>query len=152
MKLARREDVAPVRGGLLDELQRISDEFNRLMARAFEGWQLPDLVPAFSPPADIEETPDAYVVEVELPGIAREDIDVEVQGRRLTVRAERKERERTGFWRTKERVTGTVRYEALLPGEVNADDVSARLSDGVLTVRLGKPESERSSVRRIPVS
>lgn len=151
MKLARRADVLPAQGGLFDELQRLNDEFNRLMARAFDGWPLVD-GPAFTPPADIEETPDAYIVEIELPGIAKEDVDVEVQGRRLTVRAERKERERKGFWRTKERVTGMVRYEALLPGEIDPDGVTARLSDGVLTVRLGKPESERSSVRHIPVS
>jgi HSP20 family protein len=152
MALARREDLSPIRQGLLDELQRIGEEFNRLMSRAFGDWPLADLSTAFTPPADIEETPDAYVVEVELPGIAKDDVDVEVQGRRLTVRAERKERERTGFWRSRTRVTGVVRYEALLPGEVDPDNVSARLADGVLTVRLAKPESERSSVKRIPVS
>lgn len=60
----------------------------------------------FSPPADVEETDDAYLVEIELPGVKREDLDIEISRRRLSVRAERNERERSGILRHRERTVG----------------------------------------------
>ncbi len=54
----------------------------------------------------MEETDDAYLVEVELPGVKRDDISIEVAGRRLTVSRERKERQRTGILRRRTRTVG----------------------------------------------
>src|SRR5690606_26044133 len=104
---------------------------------------------ALTPLADVEETDDAYVVELDLPGVKRGDVDVEVDGRRLSVRGERKERERAGILRRRERTVGRFAYEVTLPGDVDADGVEARLDDGVLSVRLPKPEHDRR--RRIPI-
>jgi len=105
---------------------------------------------AFTPLADIEETDDAYLVEIELAGVKRGDIDLTTAGRRLTVAGERKEKERAGILRRRTRTIGRFRYEITLPGEFDAEEVTAGLEDGVLTVRLPKPEAERP--RRITVS
>ena len=117
----------------------------------FSGWD--DLVSragAFTPLADVEETDEAYVAEIELPGVALEDVSVEVAGGRLTVTGERKERERVGILRRRTRTVGRFHYEGFLPGEVDEDAVEAALKDGVLTVRAPKPASQRP--RRIPVT
>ncbi len=53
---------------------------------------------AFIPMAEVEETDDAFVIEADLPGVRREDVSVEVEGRRVIVTGERKERERKGIW------------------------------------------------------
>ncbi|HEX2048885.1 MAG TPA: Hsp20/alpha crystallin family protein [Acidimicrobiales bacterium] len=104
---------------------------------------------AFTPLADLEETDEAYVAEIELPGVNLEDLSVEVAGRRLTVTGERKERERVGILRRRTRTVGRFHYEVLLPGEVDEEGVTAALHDGVLTVKVPKPASERP--RRIRV-
>lgn len=103
----------------------------------------------FMPPADIEETDDAYVVDVELPGVHKKDVSVEASGRRLTVSGERKERERTGILRRRTRTVGRFFCEVVLPSEIDDEAVNAKLADGVLTVTV--PKSHRDQRRRIPV-
>jgi len=98
---------------------------------------------AWSPPVDIEETEDAWVVEAELPGVDREDVHVDVEGNELTISGEIKERERTGILRRRTRRTGRFEYRVMLPGDVDADNVDASLHDGVLNVRIPKPERAR---------
>jgi HSP20 family protein len=105
---------------------------------------------AFTPLADVEETDEAYLAEIELPGVGADDLSVEVAGRRLTVTGERKEKERVGILRKRTRTVGRFHYEVLLPGDVDEENVQATLEDGVLTVRVPKPASQRP--RRIPVT
>ena len=115
------------------------------------GWDdLFSRIGAFTPLADVEETDDAYVAEIELPGIGSDDLSVEVAGRRLTVTGERKEKERVGILRKRTRTVGRFHYEVLLPGDVDEENVQASLEAGVLTVRVPKPVSQRP--RRIPVT
>ncbi|OIJ87899.1 Hsp20/alpha crystallin family protein [Streptomyces colonosanans] len=98
-------------------------------------------VGAWSPPADLHETDDAYVVEAELPGIKREDIDVEVSNRELSITGEYKEREREGVLRRSTRRTGRFECQALLPTDVRAEHITATLADGVLTVTVPKVQA-----------
>jgi HSP20 family protein len=127
------------------------DRLNGQLSSFLDGFRrLPDLVgDAFTPLADVEETSDAYLVEIELPGVKRDDIDIEIAGRRVTVHGERKEKQRVGILRRRERTTGRFHYEVTLPAEVDEDHVEAHLNEGVLTVRLPKPESQRP--RRIEI-
>lgn len=121
------------------------DDFRERMSRLLEafggtGW---------APLVDIEETDDAYLFEVDLPGVAREDIDIEVDGNELRVSGEVHERERTGVLRHQTRRTGRFEYRSTLPQEVEPERIEASLSDGVLTVRV--PKSQRSQPRRIEI-
>jgi HSP20 family protein len=93
--------------------------------------------------ADVEETDDGFTVELDVPGVKREDIDVEVRQNQVRVTGEIKERERTGMLRRRSRPVGRFDYVVALPGEVDPDKVEASLSDGVLTVRLGKAAHSR---------
>jgi HSP20 family protein len=68
------------------------------------------------------------------------------------VRAERKETERKGILRRTTRTTGKFLFDTLLPGEIDQEGIDASLEEGVLTIRLPKPESERRQVRKITVS
>lgn len=98
---------------------------------------------------DLEETDDAFIVEIDLPGIDKKDVDIDLEGRRLTVTGERKERERTGMLRRRTRTVGTYRHELVLPADVDEDGVDASLHDGVLTVRL--PKHTATHRRRIAI-
>lgn len=138
-------DVAP-EWDPMTEMSRLANEMMSIL-QGISG--LSPSTSAFMPAADVEETEDAYLVEVELPGVQKGDVSIEVTGRRLSVRAERKERERVGMLRRRTRLTGQLQWEILLPGEVDADKAEATLSDGVLSLRLPKPSGERG--RRIEV-
>jgi HSP20 family protein len=97
----------------------------------------------WSPLVDVEETDDAWIVEAELPGVDRKDVSVEVRDSELIISGEIKERERKGILRRRTRPTGRFDYRVTLPGPVDADGVEATLADGVLTVRVPKPEQAR---------
>lgn len=105
---------------------------------------------AFSPLADLQETDEAYVVEAELPGINREDIDVEASERELCISGEYEEREREGVLRRSTRRTGRFEYRALLPADVRAEEIKATLADGVLTVTV--PKAQAAKPRHIEIT
>lgn len=142
----RKGEPDTVRWDPLADLKRL----NQQLASYLDAWgDLPSLAAGFTPLADLEETDDAYVVEIELPGVKRDDVEVEVAGRRLSVSGERKERERIGILRRRSRTVGRFHYEVVLPGDVDEDGVAASMEEGVLTVRVPKPASARP--RRIPI-
>ena len=148
LPIRRTEDQGEVtRWDPVAEIERL----NRQIANYLESWrQLPSFLgDEFVPIADVEETDDAYVVDLELPGVKKDDVEIEIAGRRLTVTGERRERQRVGIFRRRSRVTGRFRYEITLPGDVDDDHVEANLDEGVLTVRIAKPASQRA--RRIPI-
>lgn len=149
----RRDDVAT--WPHLAELERTTQRLASLLDQAWgAAWPPPVLRDAegFVPLADLEETDEAYVVELELPGVRKKDVTVEVAGRRLSVTGERKERERAGILRRRTRSVGGFTYDVVLPGDIDEDAISADLLDGVLTVTVPKAESERRRSRRIPVT
>jgi HSP20 family protein len=104
----------------------------------------------WTPLADIEETDDAWIVEAELPGVNRADINVDVQDSELVVSGEIKEKERKGILRRRTRPVGFFEYRMTLPGPTDPEKVQASLADGVLTIRI--PKSERARSRRIDVA
>jgi HSP20 family protein len=133
------------------EISELHDRMGKLMSDLVEqtfgegfpagsGWR---------PAADVEETADAYLVELELPGVKRDDVTVEFGGGQLTVSGQVKERERVGFLRSRTRQVGRFDYRVDLPAEVDEDNVTASLTDGVLTVRVPKTECARQ--RKIPI-
>jgi HSP20 family protein len=128
------------------------DQLQRQLSGFLDTWRQQGADPftdGFRPPADLEESDEAHLVEIELPGVRKDDLDIEVAARRLTVTGERREKERVGILRRRERTVGRFRYEVLVPGDIDEDGVAAGLDDGVLTVRLPKPAHERP--RRIAV-
>ena len=144
----RRNQEEVARWDPVAEINRLSQQLQDYLGR----WpSFPSVLgEGFTPLADVEETDDAYVVEVELPGVKGDDVSVEVAGRRLTVSGERKERERTGILRRQTRTVGRFHYEVVLPGDIDEDAIEASLNEGVLAVRVPKAEAERP--RRIPVT
>jgi HSP20 family protein len=97
------------------------------------------------PAADITEAEDAYIVEIEVPGVRREDINVELNGNELVVTGELKERKREGLLRRRTRQVGEFEYRVTLPGDLQEGDVEASLSSGVLSVRVPKAQAATKS-------
>jgi HSP20 family protein len=131
------------------EFEDIYDRMGQLMSFAFGDLGLPRPGNApWSPLAEVSETDDAYLVHVELPGIRKDQVDVQLGDRELVISGDIKESEH-GRRRRSSRRTGRFEYRTYLPGDVKADQVSAQLADGVLTVTV--PKSEATKPRRIEV-
>lgn len=94
---------------------------------------------------DIADRDDAYEVTASLPGTRPEDIQVQVLGDTLTIRAETRttEERQQGNYLLRERHAGVVQRAVTLPGPVDPDAVDATYEHGVLTLRLPKSRANR---------
>jgi HSP20 family protein len=124
------------------EFENLYTEMDRLAQSMFGGREGEGV---WSPSADIIETDSAYILEIELPGVRREDVDVALNGNELVVTGEVKERKREGLFRRRTRRVGEFEFRVTLPGDLRADDIEASLAYGVLNVYVPKAESTKSS-------
>jgi HSP20 family protein len=132
------------------EFDELHARFDQLLNGVFEPLAAGRGVSAWTPLADVSETDDAYVVEVDVPGVKRDDLTVEATGNELVIAGELKDEERVGLLRSRTRRVGRFEYRASLPAHVNADGITADLSDGVLSVRV--PKSEAAKPRRVEIT
>jgi HSP20 family protein len=137
-----------------ERAQPLSDfeRLRRMLDQTFGSFGLPALATesvGWAPPVDIEEQDDAYVIEAEVPGVKKDDVNIELISNELMVTGEIKEREREGILRKRTRRIGRFEYRVRLPEQVDPDNVEAKLKDGVLSVRV--PKHEQAERRRIQV-
>jgi HSP20 family protein len=111
-----------------------------------------DLLRTWLPLADVVETPDAYLIDVDLPGVKRDDISIELDGSEVAISGELMEKQREGLFRRRTRRVGRFEYRATLPRDANTDEnaVDAKLNDGVLTVKI--PKDAEAKPRRIAIT
>jgi HSP20 family protein len=151
MALPARRSPQPTQAPVAWSPSRELDELQSLMDRLMENiWTAPGDGGVWVPVADIEETEDAWIVEAELPGVKRKDINVDVRDSEVAVTGEIKERERKGILRRRTRRVGRFELRVTLPGQADPEGVEASVEDGVLTVRI--PKSEQSRPRRVEVA
>lgn len=106
---------------------------------------------SFSPAVDIVENEKAYLLKAEVPGLAPENIDVQVENDVLTVRGERKyenEEERGGYRRV-ERSYGSFARSFMLPKGTKPEAIEAEVEHGVLTVTI--PKVAAATARKVEV-
>lgn len=133
--------VAFVRWDPLRDLLAIQQRLNRLSPGP-AGW---------TPPVDLLETPDAYILTMELSGINQDEVQLQLRDGRLTIAGVRRERE-SAFeqYHQIERGHGSFSRSFNLPEAVETDHVTADLRDGVLTVTC--PKSSEGPARRIDIT
>lgn len=95
---------------------------------------------------DIYEKGNVVVIEAELPGVAKEDIRLDVQGKLVTLGAERKREEeiQDEHRYRRERTFGSFERTFNLPFEIEADTVTATFTDGVLRLEIPRPEDKKA--------
>ena len=132
---------------------QLRNEMDRLLT-GFLGPTVDGFLPAVfrnQPAVNVWEQNDALKVEVELPGVKREQIDIAVAGGELSIKIDRPESDQEDVvYHRRERPEGPLTRVLRLPIEVNADRVEADLHDGVLTVTL--PKAESAKPRKINVT
>ena len=138
--------MALVRWSPLTELASLQSDMARMMdsflgpSRAVNGGSS-----SWIPPVDVTETEDELVLAFDVPGLQEEQIDVELEDNVLTVSGKReREHEQTGdnFYRW-ERRFGQFSRSVALPAGVDEGDIQATYDNGVLEIRVPKPEEQK---------
>ena len=102
-------------------------------------------------PMDLYKSGDDYVAEVDLPGVDPDSIDIDIDDRTITIRAERKSSssKESGGWVTRERSYGTYARQITVGSGLALDKIDANYSDGVLTLTI--PVAEEAKPRKVQV-
>lgn len=135
---------------LFDDLGRGFFRFPRMLRRRASSLlhELPRLSSV-----DVYDTGDEVVVEAELPGIAKNDIEVTVSGTTLTLKGEKKQESevKEDDYTRSERSFGMVSRTVELPAEVRTDRATAKMTDGVLKIHLPKTEEAKQKTVKVKV-
>jgi HSP20 family protein len=108
---------------------------------------------AFAPKTDVYEKRDTLVIKAEMPGMKKEDVQVEILDRALVIKgktAAEKEVKEAAYYRM-ERASGTYYRRLPLPFEVKPEQVTATLSVGVLEIHIPKPMTIARAATTVPV-
>ena len=117
---------------------------------------LADLVPSqattpvVSPKVDVRETPNAYILDMDLPGMSEKDVEINLKDRVLSISSkmeEKKEEKKDGDWLIKERRSSCFSRRFTLPQDIDAEKVTAEFKHGVLSVDIPrKPETQAKQI------
>ncbi len=128
------------------ELTSIQNELNRLFGRTFggEGGE-PSRGTAWTPPLDVAETQDRFVIRVELPGVSSDDVDISVENSVLEISGERKfyTGENEGDFHRVERRFGNFSRSITLPPTADVERIAASFDAGILMVEVSKKEEAK---------
>ena len=154
------EAVAPWRpftgltGWERDMDRMLEDFFGRRMRPWWpERWSRPGEFDIRTPAVDLFEEKDEIVVKAELPGIDRDNIDVNLSDHTLTIKAEKKKEEEAkeeNYYRS-ERSYGSYVRTLHLPTDVRPDKVKATFKNGVLEIRMPKTEEAKAKEIKVKV-
>jgi HSP20 family protein len=136
--------MALVRWEPAREVDSLQSEVNRVFD-AFFGTAGGTRSRRWVPAMDLVETEDHLVLRADLPGLSRDDVELEIKDGVLTVSGERRadrEEKSEGYYRV-ERAFGRFSRSLTLPDGIDADSVAAEFDDGVLEVRIPKPEQRK---------
>lgn len=136
----------------LGRLTDLRNEIDRLFEAPLADFaRVSPLLSGWAPPLDMHEDKDNVYVKAELPGMKKEEIDLQLHERTLSISGERRDETRAedGEVFRAERFVGKFQRTVLLPGPVDSTKVKAQYRDGILTVTL--PKTEESKPKHIDV-
>jgi HSP20 family protein len=144
------------------DLARWEREMDRMMDDCFgrktrpwwpDRWFRTDELEIRAPPVDLFEEKDDIAVKAELPGMTKDDVEVNLTDHTLTIKGEKKKQEEIkeeNYFRS-ERSYGSILRTLELPEDVHADKVKASFKNGILEVRLPKTEEAKSKEIKVKV-
>ena len=129
------------------EIASLQQGINRLFEDVFSqpGSYDSDTMGAWRPPVDIVDTQEAILIFVEIPGVDKNDVSIEVKDNVLSIRGERVVDSSIGngsYYRS-ERVFGKFGRSFALPAMIRTDNITAGFKNGVLKIAIPKPEEEK---------
>ena len=130
------------------DVDTLRHQIDRLFDDSILNEFLGDRPTTFVPPAELEETDDALYLRVELPGLKKQDIQVDVSAESVAIRGDRKlsDTEEETVKRRSEFRYGSFQRTVGLPTRVQHTEAKAAYEDGILTLTLPKTEAEKTKV------
>lgn len=128
----------------------ISELFNALEPQNSEE---PREVFDFVPAVNTREDDDAYYIELDLPGVKKEDVEISVDKNILTIKGKREvknEEEKNDYYRI-ESAYGTFARSFTLPEKVDSENISASSKDGVVEITIPKLKVEKDTTKKIEI-
>jgi len=126
------------------------DDMDRFAREMWDTWRPFTLEQSLVPHTDIYEEKGHLVMKTELPGIDKKDLDITLEGDRLTIKAEKKEEvKEDATHHTRERYYGQYSRSVTLPYPIKEGEISATFDNGVLELRL--PKAEEVKARKIEI-
>lgn len=148
MNLVRRDNA----NRSLSDVDRLREEINQLFDLGLDADARGLFDRSVSPPVDLVENDDGFVITCDLPGVEQKNLDVSIANNVLTIHGEKHREKDSGNEEStyrREIWTGSFQRTLSLPPTANPEDVEAEMKNGVLTVRIGKRQEARP--RRITV-
>jgi len=144
--------MALVRWQPFGEIETLQNEMNRLFNSVVPTGKFNyEMGSSFAPAAELEETQDAVLLKLEVPGLEAKDLDVEVTAEAVSIKGERREETKTeekGVTRSEFRY-GSFQRVIPLPTRVQNDKVEAEYKNGILHLNLPKAEEEKNKVVKL---
>lgn len=103
------------------------------------------------PHVDLTESKDNYIIEMELPGVEKDNLSIELENDSLVVKGEKKnsKEQRKDDYYQSERRYGYFERQFELPGKINAEAIMANIENGVLTINV--PKAEEAKLKKITI-
>lgn len=140
----------------LDRMLRTMDLFQNRMNRLYPEYARLRTIPAWDiaqggPKTNLYDAGDLLEMKVEIPGVAKDDLSVKVQGNYLEISGSRKTDAPEGYTAHRvERTAKTFTRSLTLPADVDTDKVEAKMANGLLTLTL--PKSEAAKLKQITIN
>lgn len=134
----------------LKELEEVSTRLNRFFGRAQT--QNPEILPEWSPSADISETDTAYLIRAEIPGVKKEDVKITLQDGVLTISGVRRQEAKGHKYHRIERSFGSFVRRFRMPDDADQSAAGAEFRDGMLNITLPRSAHARPQAIEVSVS
>ena len=134
-------------------MNTLNEEINSILKRSFDSvfpeYVLEKETRGLTVPVDIKEFDNEYKIRVEVPGIKKENIDVELNKSYMTISA--KKEEKTKKYHKTEFAYGNYSRTIYFPTEINVSDSNAKLEHGILCLTLPKLKNQNDETKKLEV-
>ena len=133
-------------------IRTVNDEINSLLNRHFDSY-FPEDSDKFSIPVEITDKGKNYCVCAELPGINKEDLDIDIDSNYLTINAEKHEEKNVdeNTYKKSEFRYGSYSRTVYFPEEIDIDKTEAKMEHGILKIEAQKKHMEKESHRKLEI-
>lgn len=163
----KHEDQSLSRFPQINSLNQLHREIDRLFEDTFRGFGLAarprsellsqffsdDFMPAFKANIDVASDEKQYTITLEAPGLAQDDLSIELKDRVLVIKGTKQEEkeEKDQHYYRKERRFGTFERVLAVPDDADVDGIQANMDKGLLTIKIPRHEADKSTVKKITI-